>query len=359
MLLLVVVVAVVSVVVCVWAPFFSPFIPVFSTLPFFYPPTFLEPRRTGAPLATGRKLSRLAARCRLCNCPMRSGNWPSRGYGRKVRKLQSTFSTRTFRKCQLAVCRKASAALLQFGGQKDIGSVAFGEGSFMHTGKAASRPKQGYHRQKSLPLCNSCLKTVGHPGLHGRRSSADALFNSKSLRSAGRSPARFLGASGAAAVWQSQLPPGLHPHWGSRRNRCEFWVLQSRLQGCVMPAQAVVTPQVAKMVANLIASEGPELEKWLCKAGIAKDGELELKALQKYMQQYCAVLEGHLAQVSWPRVRRKLKKPVPGKLCTCREFLLHGDCEHVLYVKALQDDPTADMRNIPTQRRRGRKRKTW
>ena len=30
----------------------------------------------------------------------------------------------------------------------------------------------------------------------------------------------FLGASGAAAVWQSQLPPGLHPHWGSRRNRC-------------------------------------------------------------------------------------------------------------------------------------------
>ena len=163
----------------------------------------------------------------------------------------------------------------------------------------------------------------------------------------------FLGASGAAAAWQSQLPPGLHPRWGSRRNRC------GRRDNFLGSARGGRDAAVAEVVANLIASEGPQLEKWLCKTGIAKDGELELKALQKYMQQYCAVLEGHLAQASWPRVRRKLKKPVPGKLCTCREFLLHGGCEHVLYVKALQDDPTADMRNILTQRRRGRKRKTW
>ncbi|CAJ1405087.1 unnamed protein product, partial [Effrenium voratum] len=194
--------------------------------------------------------------------------------------------------------------------------------------------------------------------------SADALFNSKSLRSAGRSPARDFWEHREPRLCGNRNYRQVYIRTGEAGGTdvdgvTTFWVLQSRLQGGVMPAEAVVTPQVAKMVANLIASEGPQLEKWLCKAGIAKDGELELKALQKYMQQYCAVLEGHLAQASWPRVRRKLKKPVPGKLCTCREFLLHGDCEHVLYVKALQDDPTADMRNIPTQRRRGRKRKTW
>ena len=194
--------------------------------------------------------------------------------------------------------------------------------------------------------------------------SADALFNSKSLRSAGRSPARDFWEHREPRLCGNRNYRQVYIRTGEAGGTdvdgvTTFWVLQSRLQGGVMPAEAVVTPQVAEMVANLIASEGPQLEKWLCKAGIAKDGELELKALQKYMQQYCAVLEGHLAQASWPRVRRKLKKPVPGKLCTCREFLLHGDCEHVLYVKALQDDPTADMRNIPTQRRRGRKRKTW
>ncbi|CAJ1345601.1 unnamed protein product [Effrenium voratum] len=194
--------------------------------------------------------------------------------------------------------------------------------------------------------------------------SADALFNSKSLRSAGRSPARDFWEHREPRLCGNRNYRQVYIRTGEAGGTdvdgvTTFWVLQSRLQGGVMPAEAVVTPQVAEMVANLIASEGPQLEKWLCKAGIAKDGELELKALQKYMQQYCAVLEGHLAQASWPRVRRKLRKPVPGKLCTCREFLLHGDCEHVLYVKALQDDPTADMRNIPTQRRGARKRKTW
>ncbi|CAJ1458910.1 unnamed protein product [Effrenium voratum] len=147
--------------------------------------------------------------------------------------------------------------------------------------------------------------------------SADALFNSKSLRSAGRSPARDFWEHREPRLCGNRNYRQVYIRTGEAGGTdvdgvTTFWVLQSRLQGGVMPAEAVVTPQVAEMVANLIASEGPQLEKWLCKAGIAKDGELELKALQKYMQQYCAVLEGHLAQASWPRVRRKLKKPAVG-----------------------------------------------
>ncbi|CAK9008734.1 unnamed protein product [Durusdinium trenchii] len=136
-----------------------------------------------------------------------------------------------------------------------------------------------------------------------------------------------------------------------------FWVLQSRAHDKVTAAEAIVLPDVAETVANLIAAEGTQLEKWLAKGGIVREGRLELGALQKYMHRYCAVLEGHLVQVSWPRSHRKLKKAVPGKLCTCREFLLHADCEHVLFIKALQNDPTASMQNIPTLRPRGRKRK--
>ncbi|CAJ1453396.1 unnamed protein product, partial [Effrenium voratum] len=133
--------------------------------------------------------------------------------------------------------------------------------------------------------------------------SADALFNSKSLRSAGRSPARDFWEHREPRLCGNRNYRQVYIRTGEAGGTdvdgvTTFWVLQSRLQGGVMPAEAVVTPQVAEMVANLIASEGPQLEKWLCKAGIAKDGELELKALQKYMQQYCAVLEGCTRPVS-------------------------------------------------------------
>ncbi|CAK9026508.1 Ribosomal protein L15, partial [Durusdinium trenchii] len=192
--------------------------------------------------------------------------------------------------------------------------------------------------------------------------SADALFNSQSLRSAGRSPARDFWEHREKRLCGNRNYREVYIRTGDTEGAgmegmTTFWVLQSRAHDKVTAAEAIVLPDVAETVANLIAAEGTQLEKWLAKGGIVREGRLELGALQKYMHRYCAVLEGHLVQVSWPRSHRKLKKAVPGKLCTCREFLLHADCEHVLFIKALQNDPTASMQNIPTLRPRGRKRK--
>eukprot|EP00439_Symbiodinium_sp_Y106_P017038 s2075_g2.t1 len=60
----------------------------------------------------------------------------------------------------------------------------------------------------------------------------------------------------------------------------------------------------------------------------------------------------------WPRVRRRLQQPLPTVLCTCGEFMQHADCEHVVYVKALENFQGAEnLNNIPVLRPKGRKRK--
>ena len=193
--------------------------------------------------------------------------------------------------------------------------------------------------------------------------SAEALFNSQSLRSAGRSPAvdfwqnRELRLCGNRNYREVYIRTG-EPTGTDREGITTFWVLQSRTYQKMAAAEAIVPKDVAEIVANLIASEGAQLAKWLLKAGIVSDDkELNLAQLDKYLQRHCAVMEGHLVQAVWPRAQKKLKKVAPAKLCTCREFLLHADCEHVLYIKALQNDPTANLQNIPVQRPRGRKRK--
>ena len=70
-------------------------------------------------------------------------------------------------------------------------------------------------------------------------------------------------------------------------------------------AEAIVPKDVAEIVANLIASEGAQLAKWLLKAGIVSDDkELNLAQLDKYLQRHCAVMEGHLVQAVWPVLKR-------------------------------------------------------
>lgn len=191
--------------------------------------------------------------------------------------------------------------------------------------------------------------------------SAEALFNSQSLRSAGRSPAvdfwqsRELRLCGNRNYREVYIRTG-EPTGTGKDGISTFWVLQSRTHEKVAAAEAIVPKDVVE-IANLIASDVAQLATWLQKAGIVSEKELDRAQLHKYLQRHCAVIEGHLVQAVWPCVHRKLKKAVPGKLCTCREFLLHADCEHVLYIKALQKDPTANLQNIPVQRPRGRKRK--
>ena len=190
--------------------------------------------------------------------------------------------------------------------------------------------------------------------------SAEALFNSQSLRSAGRSPAVDFWLNREPRLCQNRNYRQVHIRTGepsstSKDGITTFWVLQTKAREKLTAAEAIVTKEVAEMVGNLIASEGPQLATWLAKSGIVTNDQLDVAQLHKYLQGYCAVLEGHLVHASWPRVHRKLKKAVPGRLCTCREFI--ADCEHVLYIKALHGDPTANLQNIPVQRPRGRKRK--
>ena len=193
--------------------------------------------------------------------------------------------------------------------------------------------------------------------------SAEMLYNSESLRSAGRSP--------AADFWD-----GSKKLCGNR-NYCQlwvrtdgqkasvdadglktFWVLRAIKYKNVPPAAAAITKQDATMLANLIAAEGTELAKRLEESGIVNESKiLDVDRLRYYFQFHCTVMEGHLPNSCWAR-RRKQMGDWPTRLCTCHEFLMHGDCEHIIFVKALTDEKAAAaLAKVPLVRKKGRKRK--
>ena len=43
----------------------------------------------------------------------------------------------------------------------------------------------------------------------------------------------------------------------------------------------------------------------------------------------------------------RLLAAFPSIVCTCLEFLLHGDCEHVVFIKAVEGEGNVNLRNIP------------
>lgn len=131
-----------------------------------------------------------------------------------------------------------------------------------------------------------------------------------------------------------------------------------------MPADAVIAKQVGLNVANLIASEGKDLEKWLAESGIAaedtKSGSRRLDAerLRDILANHCAVMEGHLPNSCWPRKHRKLSERFPSVVCTCLEFLMHGECEHVVFVQALNNTALAGkLQKMPVIAKKGRKKR--
>ncbi len=77
-----------------------------------------------------------------------------------------------------------------------------------------------------------------------------------------------------------------------------FWVLRSRKYKDVPSAAAVITKDVATMVANLIAAEGEELATWLEKSGLVTPGQgtrvLDSDRLRNLFFFHCVVMEGHL-----------------------------------------------------------------
>ena len=53
----------------------------------------------------------------------------------------------------------------------------------------------------------------------------------------------------------------------------------------------------------------------------------------------------------------RLLAAFPSIVCACLEFLLHGDCEHVVFIKAVEGEGNVNLRSIPVVRTDGRKRK--
>ena len=48
---------------------------------------------------------------------------------------------------------------------------------------------------------------------------------------------------------------------------------------------------------------------------------------------------------SWPRHRRRGADTVPSVVCSCCTFMMHGECEHVLYERVLLGDPAVNLKN--------------
>ena len=157
----------------------------------------------------------------------------------------------------------------------------------------------------------------------------------------------------SAIMRQQKLFPMPHSHrWCQRRRqRGPEWyhhILDSpRAARGAHASEAIITKEIGHRVANLIAAEGKELEKWLSESGIAKEDDqtgskrLDLDNLRAVFTNHCAVMTGHLPCSCWPPLHRKVKEPFPTVARTCVEFLMHGQCEHVIYVKALGNNTFA------------------
>lgn len=200
------------------------------------------------------------------------------------------------------------------------------------------------------------------------QSPGESLYNSATLRTAGRSTAvdfwrrrekRLCGQRNFAELWVRTDGAKASV---DRSGLTRFWVMRATKVKDTMPANAVVDLNMAKRIANMIAAEGKELATALEQAGVvtgaADAKELNLTQLQIHFVEHCAVMEGHLPDTVWPRARTELQVRWPARVCACTTFALHADCEHVLFVNALQDDSIAQhMNTIPTVRKKGRKRK--
>ena len=193
------------------------------------------------------------------------------------------------------------------------------------------------------------------------------LLNSQSLRTAGRSPAvdfwshrekRLTGLRNYCKLWRRTDKTSAATQ--SKDGYTTLWAMRARKFKKEMPAEASISLKTAESVADLVCCGGKGLAAVLRKCGIVESHQkLSVDLLEHYLAGHCAVLQGHLADAMWPRVRRRLQQPLPTVLCTCGEFMQHADCEHVVCVKALENNQGAEsLNNIPVLRpNKGRKRK--
>ncbi len=198
------------------------------------------------------------------------------------------------------------------------------------------------------------------------RAHAESLLNGGSLRSAGRSPAvdywrnRQVKLDGRRnhVVCSIRTDPG---NKSSPDGVTTCYVMRSRKVKQAMPCDATIDSGFAETLVALVSSEGKALTDLLCKVGIVvEDGghrRVDRAMLDHFFHDHAVVITGHLSGRVWPRFKRATSQLTPGRLCTCYSFIMHADCEHVIFVKALQGDRGVNLAAVPTERPRGRKRK--
>ena len=195
---------------------------------------------------------------------------------------------------------------------------------------------------------------------------AQELLNGQSLRSAGRSPAidywnhrekKLTGRCNYCKVYQRTSGTDADASKGITT----FWVMQARKKGKVRAAEAEVAVAEAKLVTELIVAEGKKLEDLLCKCGCitndARGRTIDEKRWEELFLNFAVVMQGDLPNSAWPRASRDLDVAADSVLCTCLPFLMHAECEHVLFVKALEDMEGVSLKGIRAVQKRGRKKR--
>ncbi len=119
--------------------------------------------------------------------------------------------------------------------------------------------------------------------------------------------------------------------------------------------------RTARQIVGLIASGAKELAAELDRSGLvegtAEDGtwKVSCSTLSALFGQHAVVMQGDLPRALWPRFYRKSGSEAPVLLCTCSCFVLRAECEHVVFVSALQG--RCNLSALPTHRAKGRPRK--
>ena len=76
--------------------------------------------------------------------------------------------------------------------------------------------------------------------------------------------------------------------------------------------------------------------------GAPGDETIALEVLEDLFSKHAIVLDGHLGQHWWPRQWVASQTTAPSRLCTCHAFLMHAQCEHCVYVQALNKELQLD-----------------
>lgn len=126
------------------------------------------------------------------------------------------------------------------------------------------------------------------------------------------------------------------------------WQRRSKMACCRRRWQFVKI--FAQCLCRMICSEGDALTTSVKAAGIVDESsDINLTVLRKCFKTHAVVMQGHLPNSSWPRQKRKYRESVDSILCTCLEFLMHANCEHVVFAKALQGK--INLNAIPQNRK--------